>query len=208
MFVQRSTRGLRRIGRSEYQANNSDPQFIYRFWLGCPSKILIFLQSLEGDWLDPKIYVDHGNGFGESTALALRHEGACLYSVSIAPPRRITRLRVDPCSCQGHLRYWAKFAWKQPEFKLLEEKRNHAKGVSTYDIVLDGSREKRIRRKLTENVAAHFDSVIRLAQQLPPIDEETERKLPFISFVVPVYNSAVSHLDDLLRSFHSQGIWC
>jgi O-antigen biosynthesis protein len=205
LFVQRSIRGLTRIGQSEYQASNSDPQFIYRFWFRRPSRILIFLQSLDGDSLDPKIYLDRGNGFDESTAVSLRHDGACLYSVSIAPPRRITRLRVDPCSCEGRLRYWAKFAWKDTESKLLEETSNVAKGISAYDIVLDGSREKRARQKPAKHVAAHFDSVVRLAQlTLPPIDAETSRDLPFISFVVPVYNSVVSHLDDLLRSFRAQ----
>ena len=204
-FVQRSIRGLKRIRRSEYQATDSDPQFIYRFWLRRPSKISIFLQSIAGDSLDPMLYIDRGNGFDESTALTLRHEGACLYSVSIAPPRRISGLRVDPCSCAGRFRYWATFAWKEPKPGSRKHTSKETNGIATYDIVLDGSRETREDRKPKKNVAAHFNSVVRVARRTaPPIEQATWQDRPFISFVVPVYNSTVSHLDALLQSFHEQ----
>jgi GT2 family glycosyltransferase len=204
-LVQRGVRGLKRIQQSEYQATDSDPQFIYRFWLRRPAKMSFFLQSMAGDSLDPKIYVDRGSGFDESTALTLRHEGACLYSVSIVPPRWISGVRIDPCSCEGRFRYWITFDWKETKPGSRERTSQESNGIPTYDIVLDGSREKRGRRKWAKNVAAHFDSVVQLGQlALPPIDSGQWQDRPFISFVVPVYNSTVSHLDALLQSFHEQ----
>jgi hypothetical protein len=98
LLVRRSASGVKQTGVSEYQAINDDPRFVYRFWFRRPCHIVVFLQSLDDDSLDPKIYADRGNGFDESDAVSLQHANACIYSIAISAPRKVARIRIDPCS--------------------------------------------------------------------------------------------------------------
>src|SRR5262249_28341253 len=154
--------------------------------------------------LDPKIYVDRGNGFDEATAIALNHAGSCIYVVSVSPPRRVSRIRIDPCSCELPFRYCAKCAWSDSDLaRLLTEAKLRGDGdVSVYDVVIDGKAEKRTRRNWPKNVADHYMSVVQLAKRTaPPVDASLLHEGPLISFVVPVYNTPPNYLDDLVSSY-------
>jgi O-antigen biosynthesis protein len=206
LLVLQTSSGVKRTGTSEYQAVNDDPQFGYRFWLRRPCHMVVFLQAIE-DSLDPKIYVDRGNGFDEGDAISLRHADACIYSISVLPPRRVARIRIDPCSTEASFRYWAKCAWSETDrTKLLAQAMQQAEGrASIYDVAIDGSPAKGKRTRPPKRISEHFASVIRLAERTAPkIDAGTMQALPFISFVVPVYNTSANYLDDLLASFHKQ----
>ena len=77
--------------------------------------------------------------------------------------------------------------------------------ASIYDVVIDGSPEKRTTQKPVKRIDEHFASVIRLAERTaPPIDASMLERGPFISFVVPLHNSSPAHLNDLLKSFRKQ----
>jgi len=206
VFVKRTNRGVKETRPLEYQAVTDDPQFVYRFWFQRPCYVVVLLQSM-GDSLDPKIYADRGQGFNEGGSIALRHTDACIYSIFLSPPRKVRKLRIDPCSYEGRFRYWAKCAWNEREHaELLAEARQNAPAdASIYDVVIDGSREKRVRQKTLKRLDEHFASVVRLAERTaPPIDPGMMHGSPIISFVVPVHNSTQVHLDDLLESFHKQ----
>ena len=207
LLVQRTASGVRKTGLLDYQAISDDPHFVYRFWFRRPHYLVLFLESEDHESLDPKIYADRGNGFDEGNAVSLMHAGAGIYSISIAPPRQVARIRIDPCSCEGRWRYWAKFAWNESDLAELiaAAKQLGAAETSVYNVVIDGTRQKRQRRKAARRVADHFASVVRLAEQTaPPVDPDVMRDAPFISFVVPLYNTSQACLDDLLESFHSQ----
>ena len=63
LFVQRTTSGIKKIGPSDYEAITDDPLFVYRFRFRRPRYMVVFLQSLDDDYLDPTIFADRGNGF-------------------------------------------------------------------------------------------------------------------------------------------------
>jgi GT2 family glycosyltransferase len=207
VVVQRKTSGVKRTGPSEYRAITDDAHFVYRFWLKCPRHVVVFLQSLDEESLDPKIYVDRGNGFDENDAVSVRQGRACIYSIAISPPRKLTRIRIDPSSCEGRFRYWARFAWREADVArlLIEAKRNGEANVPVENVVVNGTPQRRARRKTAKSCADHFASVIKLAEHAaPPIDPSMMRNAPFISFVVPVFNTLQVYLNDLLDSFHRQ----
>ncbi|MGA2895116.1 MAG: glycosyltransferase family 2 protein [Xanthobacteraceae bacterium] len=168
--------------------------------------MVVFLQALD-ESIDPKIYADRGNGFTEAGAISPRHAGTCIYSITVSAPYRVARIRIDPRASEGRFRYWAKAAWNESDLAaLLQQAREDAAGaVSVFDIVIDGTPEKRKRRNRNKNIAEHFASVVRLAERTaPPIDPSMMTNAPFISFVVPVYNTPERYLDDLLASFRAQ----
>ena len=170
--------------------------------------MVVFLQSIEVDAnLDPRIYIDRGNGFSEPTSIPLQHTGPSIYLIHIMPPRKVAKLRVDPCSCVGRFRYWAKFAWNDAELaKLVKEVTGSGEGsASIYDVVIDGNPEKRTEQKPVKRIDEHFASVIRLAERTaPPIDTSMLEGGPLISFVVPLLDSSPAYLNDLLKSFRKQ----
>ena len=98
-LVWQSTSGVRKAGTLDYQAFTDDPKFVYRFLLRRPHYMVAFLQALD-DRLDPKLYADRGNGFDEASSISLNHAGTCIYSISVSAPRRVTRIRIDPCSTE------------------------------------------------------------------------------------------------------------
>ena len=171
-FVLQSTSDIRNMGGAEYQSTADDPRFVYRFWIRRPRYMVVFLQALD-DSLDPKIYVDRGNGFDEGGSIALKHAGTCIYLISVLEPRRVSRIRIDPCSSEKRFRYWAKCAWNVADLgNLLSQAKQDAQGAaSIFDVVVDGTPEPRTRRKPDKSVAEHFASVIRLAERTaPPIE--------------------------------------
>jgi GT2 family glycosyltransferase len=170
--------------------------------------MVVFLQSKDvGATLDPRIYIDRGNGFSEATSIPLQHTGPSIYLISIMPPRKVAKLRVDPCSCKERFRYWAKFAWNEAELAKLVKQATHSGdgSASIYDVVIEGSPEKRTTQKPVKRIDEHFASVIRLAKRTaPPIDPSMLNGGPLISFVVPLHDSSPAHLNDLLKSFREQ----
>ena len=204
LFVKRIRWSIKETGPSEFRALSDDPQFVYRFRFRRPLHIVAYLQSVD-DNLDPRIYLDRGAGFSEATSIPLQHAGASIYLLHISPPRKVVKLRIDPCSFPGKFRYWAKFAWSEAELaKLVGEATNREGNASIYDVVIDGSPEKRTTQKPVKRIDEHFASVVRLAERTaPPIDPSMLEKGPFISFVVPLHNSSPVHLNDLLQSFES-----
>jgi O-antigen biosynthesis protein len=206
ILVRKTHSGVREAGAGVYLSDTDDPRFVYRFWVRRPRYMVVLLQGLDGS-LDPKIYVDRGNGFDEADAMALQHDGVCIYSISVTMPRRVRRIRIDPCSGEGRFRYWAGFAWTEDEKTALlaRAQRDNDGQASVYDIVIDGAPEKREKRKSAKSVAQHYAEVIALARRtVPPVDPDLTKDGPLISFVVPVYDTPEAYLDDLLSSFRDQ----
>jgi GT2 family glycosyltransferase len=207
LFVKRTRWSIKETGPSEFRALSDDPQFVYRFRFRRPLHIVVFLQSVD-DTLDPRIYLDRGAGFSEATSIPLQHAGTSIYLLHVSPPRKVAKLRIDPCSFPGKFRYWSKFAWSETELaKLVSEATSREGNASIYDVVIDGSPEKRTTQKPVKRIDEHFASVVRLAERTAPaIDATMLENGPFISFIVPLHNSSPVHLNDLLESFRKQPI--
>lgn len=205
-FVLQSAFSLQKTGELEYKALTDDPRFVYRFWLRRPRYLVVLLEAAD-DALEPKLYADRGAGFDEETAIVLPQAGTCIYSISVSEPRRVGRIRIDPCADALSFRYWAACAWTEAErVQLIEQAEKYARATaSIYNVTIEGAREKRRKRKKPLGVAGHFASTVELAERTsPPLPERTTQDGPFISFVVPVYNTPTAFLDDLLASFHRQ----
>lgn len=206
LFVFQSASGVRRKGAQKYEAITDDPRFVYRFWIRRPRYLVVVLQA-PGQSLDPKIYVDRGNGFDERRAILLQHAGSCIYCIRVTSPHRVKRLRVDPCSSEERFEYSAKCAWNEKELAtVLAATRHDTVGsASVYEVAVDGNPEKRERLNPEKNVNEHFAAVVALAKRTAPsIDQSMTKGGPFISFVVPAYNTPAIYLDELLASFRDQ----
>src|SRR3984885_11910012 len=143
-FVLLSISGVQKKGSGEYQSSTDDPRFVYRFWIRRPRYMVVFLKALD-DSLDPKIYVDRGNGFDEAGSISLNHNGTSIYSINVSEPRQVGRIRIDPCSTsEERFRYWAKCAWTDADLaSLLQQAKQDAQGVtSIFDVVVDGNPER------------------------------------------------------------------
>ena len=196
------------MGAGVYRSGTDDPRFVYRFWVRRPRYVVVLLRALE-ELLDPKIYVDRGNGFDEADAIALQHDGASVYSISVTMPRRVKRIRIDPCSGEGCLHYWAGFAWTEHDRAALlaQAQRDGGGQASVYDVVIDGAPERREKRKSAKSVAQHYEAVLALARRTaPPVNPSLTKDGPLISFVVPVYDTPEAYLDDLWSSFRDQRV--
>ena len=206
LLVRKSTSGIRKTGPTEYEGLSDDPFFRYRFLLRRPRYLVVFLQALS-DPLDPKLYADRGNGFDETDAITLEEAGTQIYSIEVLAPRHVSAIRIDPCTSVRRFRYWAKYAWSHREREAALAKARQLAGghtgVSTIEI--DGTPEKRSKRRTTIRVPEHFAAVVRLAtRDAPPITTAELADGPFISFVVPMLDSPPAHLNDLLQSFQQQ----
>ncbi|MGP0082757.1 MAG: hypothetical protein ACLP0B_03870, partial [Steroidobacteraceae bacterium] len=94
LFVKRTRWSIKETSPSEFQSLSDDPQFVYRFRFRRPHHMVVFLQSKDvGATLDPRIYIDRGNGFSEATSIPLQHTGPSIYLISIMPPRKVAKLR-------------------------------------------------------------------------------------------------------------------
>jgi O-antigen biosynthesis protein len=206
LLVRKSTSGIRKTGQTEYEGLSDDPFFRYRFLLRRPRYLVVFLQALN-DPLDPKLYADRGNGFDEANATTLKEAGAQIYSIEVLAPRHVTAIRIDPCTRAQRFRYWVKCAWSHREREAALAKARQLSGgyagVST--IKLEGTPEKRVKRRIAIRVPQHFAAVVRSAtRDAPPITDAELADGPFISLVVPMLDSPPAHLNDLLQSFQQQ----
>lgn len=205
-FALRTSSGVEFAGTSRYNAVSDDPGFTYRFWLRRPHYMVVLLQALNGT-LDPKIYVDYGNGFDEARSILLSHTGTCIYLIKFTTPRHVSKIRIDPCSREGPFGYWAECAWNETDRDelLARAARDAQETASIHEVVIDGGPDKRTRKARAKDIPEHFAAIVRLAERTaPPVDAATMRDAPFISFVVPVYNTPGNYLDDLLASFYTQ----
>ena len=206
LLVGKSTSGLQKTGAIAYEGLNDDPFFLYRFRLRRPRYLVVFLQA-ETNLLDPRLYADRGNGFDETAAISLAEAGICIYSIEVLPPRHVSAIRIDPCTRAERFRYWARLAWDDNErdAALAKACELGGNGAAISTVEIDGSPEKRTKRRRSISVPEHFAAVIRLAaRDAPPIPSVELAEGPIISFVVPVYNSPAPHLNDLLQSFQQQ----
>jgi len=162
----------------------------------------VMLRNVEGP-LDPKIYVDRGNGIDEADPITPPHAGASLYALRISYPYAVKTIRIDPTAAPARFQYWAGFARSEKNLDVLLKRAVKKFGIAApvYTIEVDGTPQ----RPRPVDHAAHYAAVVELAKRTaPPIEPRLLEDGPLISFVVPVYNTPARYLDDLLASFREQ----
>lgn len=88
--------------RDRYESTGNDPQFLlksHRRFIGGCWAIISYHVSATSVPLDPRLYIDAGEGFSESTAISLPRVSRGRVKQFIRLPERVYALRLDPIDC-------------------------------------------------------------------------------------------------------------
>lgn len=191
-----------------WRSTGDDPGFLIRLPLLRPRYLAIRMHS-EDRILSPQLYLNFGDGFREKDSIAIPGGSDIHLMVDIGRTGLIRALRLDPVASP------AGFSCEIEAFATREEAQAQA-GAWARDF--PGGRAEwidkmgllwRVRQRLASPfgrpaLAAHLDNIYRLAER------ETSRSgfslcgEPWLSIVVPTFNTPIAYLDDLLRSFRRQ----
>jgi GT2 family glycosyltransferase len=164
--------------------------------------------------LDPRIYLDIGEGFESEEEIELRHTRNGVYVVSLKSFGRVRKARFDPSSYPSSFLFRAFAAFDEKSVRAFVGKRlRHAAVGRTPAPICEivarpdsgeqlpgvGARATKIR-----NVTQHFEQVIALASSRFSGAPAWQGEAPLISFVTPVYDAKAIYLDQLIDSFRIQ----
>lgn len=193
-------------GRGLWLAEGDDPYFLIRFAPFRERYVVIKLASRSGE-IQPKLYVNRGQGFSEEEALTAGSGRNFLIVADVGSFGTICTLRLDPSSepCQLSLEVTAiRSAVALEHYVSVQQSQNRELIVARF------SRLPRFWKKLPtirlgkrKTVAARYMEQARmLADRLLP--GQLGRTDPWLSIVVPVYNAPVRYLNELVSSFEQQ----
>ena len=90
-------RGVRRTGWARWRALDNDPQFLYApRWFHTP--FLVFDLASAETALDPRIYLDQGEGFAAGEEIQLGSTERAIFALVLASFPGVRRVRFDPSS--------------------------------------------------------------------------------------------------------------
>ena len=208
---------IARKGWHRWRGADNDPWFRITWWLWRPKFVLIELDS-DHFGLDPRIYIDRGEGFDEERASDLQHVHTGLYIVDLASMPDAKRLRFDPASlpCEFYLRITA-VRTESAAVRKLSRLTSAAYArrpappvcqVISESAQVSGNLQKyRVRLNQGQSVPAHYAHVAGLAlaaETQADLPAPAPQDLPLISFVTPVFNTPPAYLDDLFLSLQHQ----
>lgn len=209
---------MARTGWRRWRAPDNDPWFRITWWLRRPKFVFIELDS-DHFGLDPRLYIDRGEGFDEERASDLQHVHTGHYVVDLASIPDARRLRFDPASlpCDFSLRVSAVHS-EQAAVRKLSRLTSAAytrrptppvcQVISESTQINSDLQKFRVRLNQGQSVPAHYAHVAGLAlaaeMQADMPNMTAPGEPPLISFVTPVYNTPPAYLDDLLSSLQRQ----
>jgi GT2 family glycosyltransferase len=180
------------------------------FWPAPPRYLLVELEGCDGP-LAPTLHWQSGDDPEPSRSLALRPARRLLCLVALRS-LGAKRLRLDPgAQPGGAYRFRARSLYRKRGVRRLvgrwlAGRPRAAKAV--LEIVGDegwGAAEGGRRgRDILLGPADYFDQIVALAAELPPAIGAGEAAEPFVSLIVPVYDTAPRYLDELLASVRAQ----
>lgn len=194
--------------RDVWLAEGDDPYFLLRFTPFRRRYVVMKLGSRSGE-IQPKLYVNHGQGFREEETLAAGSGEDFLIVADVGAFGTICTLRLDPSSesCQLSL-----------------EVRSIHSAIALEEYILDQQRQNK------NLIVAQFDRLPRFWKKLPTIRLGKRKTVaarymeqahlladalstgrqgiadPWLSIVVPVYNAPARYLNELVSSFQKQDI--
>lgn len=195
-------------GNPLWQSVGDDPGFVVRLPLVRPRYLAISLHSRDAS-LSPQLYLNFGDGFREKDSFILPGGHAVYLTFDVGRIGLLRSLRLDPttgparfsCAVEAFATKAGALAraraWEQnfPEAR--------AEWIGKVGIAW------RIRQQLPfgrSALSSHLDGIYRLAaRETAGLDFPASIK-PWLSIVVPTFNTPITYLDDLLKSFASQDV--
>ncbi len=205
--------GAKRTGLFTWRATNNDPQFVFSFRLLRPRYCILFLVPLDGP-IDPILYFDRGTDFEANDVHELKRAGMGIYAVSLAGLPDVVRIRLDPASGPTRFRFWAQAAYSRRALdkivaRAIGRMAKRKGPPPVCEIIGDGEEQTGVSpvsaKRRFKGIADHYVKVLTTAAMTPAQQNaKAAAGKPYISFVVPVYNTPAVYLDDLLTSFKAQ----
>lgn len=194
--------------RDLWLAEGDDPYFLVRFTPFRRRYVVMNLASRSGE-LQPKLYVNRGQGFREEEALAAGLGEDFLIVADVGPFGTICTLRLDPSgeSCQFSLVVRSiRSTSALEEYILVQQRQNKKLIVAQFDrLPRFWKKLPTIRFGKRKTVAAHYMEQAHLLANMLSTGR-VDRADPWLSLVVPVYNTPARYLNELLSSFEKQAI--
>ncbi|MDH0910459.1 glycosyltransferase [Rhizobium pusense] len=197
-------------GDDLWSSSGDDPFFDIRFNAIRRPILVAFLKSADGEMVEPKVYVNKGHGYRERDTF--QHDpGHCfIITADVGRSGLICSLRIDPSTQPGEFSFSVEsFPDRESAERMIRMRRERdMRNAVRWDIgPLPRFRLRlpspRLRRRKSE--LAKFVHVQQaLAQNLPNVRPEPNDAI-WLSIVVPVFNAPKRYLDDIVRSFESQG---
>jgi GT2 family glycosyltransferase len=197
-------------GNPFWQSVGDDPGFVVRLPVVRPRYLAIALHSRD-QILSPQLYLNFGDGFREKDSFILPGGHAVYLTVDVGRMGLLRSLRLDPTA--GPATFSCKivaFATRAEAFEqagIWERSfpEGRAKWIDKVGVAW------RIRQRLASPfgrsaLSGHLDDIYRLAgQETSGLDFPNSTE-PWLSIVVPTFNTPISYLDDLSRSFAGQDV--
>ncbi|HJQ56252.1 MAG TPA: glycosyltransferase family 2 protein [Vineibacter sp.] len=214
-FPSTSVIGAKRVGLSTWRATNDEPRFVFSFRLLRPQYCVLVLTPLDGP-LRPMLHFDHGADFDHGDFEELAKGGTGVYVVSLADLQSVKRVRLQLATRPTRFRLSAWATYGGLGIGLIMSRAiaraERAGGPEpTFEFVGHSDRRgdllpgKFVSRRF-RGFTAHYANVLTIAAMTPAraAPSPGPDSAPFISFVVPVFNTPKRYLDDLLASFRLQ----
>ncbi len=204
------TSGLKRVGPFRWRGFDDDPQFTIRLGASRPNYIVLAADALDRP-LDPCLYLDTGEGFGEDLSVAFGRSGRFLCCVDLDAMPELRGLRFDPSATASDIRFLAlrtnsrsRATWL---LKQLGRNRNRF-GVTRVQTLTSSDLGKidvgsGLEQRRYRSAAEHYRDVLALARDEAG-SSAAPAAAPLVSFLVPTFNTKTRFLDDLLASFRLQ----
>lgn len=190
-----------------WRSTGNDPGFLIRLPLLRPRYLAITLHSDQP--LSPQLYLNFGGGFRERDSVVVPSGYDIRLTIDVGRMGLIRSLRLDPTtgpasfSCTVEAFATKAEACAQVDIWAQTFPTGQAEWIGKLGLLW------RIRQRLPfghPRLAAHLDKIYRLAEQETASLVFAPSPEPWLSIVVPTFNTPVAYLDDLLKSFVSQGV--
>lgn len=196
-------------GGGLWRSTGEDPGLLIRLPAVRPRYLLVKLHCKDQATLSPQVYFNFGGGFSERNSLYAGGGGDVCLIVDIGRFGLMRAIRLDPSSGPGLF---------SCEVEAFATKDRAKAAADAWAKAFPAGRSERIdgiglgwmiRQRLTwslraSTLNAHLEHVHALAGRLARPDAPSPSGEPWLSIVVPTYDTPEAYLDDLLDSFRGQ----
>lgn len=212
-FLPVSVVGAKRTGLSTWRATSNSAQFTVSFRFRQPRYCVLFVVPPEGS-PGPLLHIDHGQGRDQPEIHKLPRAGMILCVITLADGRNVKQVKLVQPGRFGSFRMWARAANSKHTLQRMVARSigrmTAGRGPAPVCEIFANSEDRHAlaapERRRFKGTAEHYKKVLTMAAMTPaePKAVAFSGDAPYLSFVVPVYNTPAQHLDDLYRSFRAQ----
>jgi GT2 family glycosyltransferase len=206
-----------RKGGDRWEAVGKDPQFIFPA-PAAGASFLTFVIDARPEFIRPQLYFDWGDDFRGYDVANVEYSQVAVIRLRLGDMRGLQRIRVDPADEPAVFRFRClldrgAISSSDEARRLVEEARDQGavailETLDLMDFAPPAPGRPIGLKRSPRTVQQHFMRTIEVARrkfstEIEAPAEEAETT-PLISFVVPVYDTPPTYLDDLLNSFRRQ----